>query len=359
MIGDRIKQYRVDHGLKQEELADMLFVTRAAVSKWENGKGIPDVDNLQRLADLLGITLDDLMGRDSQTEGSVRISKKISIKVIIWILTAALLLAGTITMVVFLCNRLKVPALSDVTSITWKEYAYLDHYDLYGHDLEEQEALLSLLCHAKHIKRVDVLNEPQTYQLCEIRIVTDSKPDMVLKIYRGTDGFYVYDRWKKKLYSCSAELITELDQTAVKQNPKHLSYFEGAGTEGTILAKDVEIPVSIKIATPEEAEELSGLGFSISKISSGNESRLIMTSSIPEPEKAEEWTPVFYISDETCSFINRTDQLNAIDIAFYIDSRDQPLGTVRIPAYELGDYPIDCLITKQDGEWTAKQHQEE
>lgn len=64
-LGQRLKTLRQQKGLTQEQLADRLLVTRQAVAKWENDNGTPDVDNLMRLADAFGISLDALVGRDN------------------------------------------------------------------------------------------------------------------------------------------------------------------------------------------------------------------------------------------------------------------------------------------------------
>ena len=49
-IGNFIKKIRVDNNLTQRELADKLGVTYQAVSKWENGKNIPDIQTLKQIS---------------------------------------------------------------------------------------------------------------------------------------------------------------------------------------------------------------------------------------------------------------------------------------------------------------------
>lgn len=60
-IGEKIRVLRENKGLSQQELAARLFVTRAAVPKWERGKGLPAVDSLRLLSRELDISLDDLL----------------------------------------------------------------------------------------------------------------------------------------------------------------------------------------------------------------------------------------------------------------------------------------------------------
>lgn len=57
----RLKMFRTQSGLTQEELAEKLGVSRQAVAKWEKGESIPDVDSCVKLADIYGTTVDMLV----------------------------------------------------------------------------------------------------------------------------------------------------------------------------------------------------------------------------------------------------------------------------------------------------------
>ena len=59
-IGQKIKTKRRERDLTQEELANILGVTKAAVSKWENGESYPDITMLPQIAQLFRITMDEL-----------------------------------------------------------------------------------------------------------------------------------------------------------------------------------------------------------------------------------------------------------------------------------------------------------
>ena len=60
-FSENLKQVRKEHHLSQEELAELLDVSRQAVSKWEQGQGYPEVDKLLLLSSKLNISLDALM----------------------------------------------------------------------------------------------------------------------------------------------------------------------------------------------------------------------------------------------------------------------------------------------------------
>ena len=63
-----IKEYRNKQGLSQSEFAQKLHVTKQAVSKWETGRGTPDVSLIPIIAKELGISIDELMGEETPTK---------------------------------------------------------------------------------------------------------------------------------------------------------------------------------------------------------------------------------------------------------------------------------------------------
>ena len=60
-FNEKLQELRRQNSLTQEQLAEMLFVSRTAVSKWEQGKGYPSIDSLKRLAELFSVTVDELL----------------------------------------------------------------------------------------------------------------------------------------------------------------------------------------------------------------------------------------------------------------------------------------------------------
>ena len=60
-FGDKLKQYRLNEGLSQEQLAEKIGVSRQAITKWETKRGLPDVENMIILAEIFKITLDELV----------------------------------------------------------------------------------------------------------------------------------------------------------------------------------------------------------------------------------------------------------------------------------------------------------
>ena len=64
MISMRIRELRKQAKLSQEMMAEKIGVSRQAITKWETGLGVPDIENLVAIADLFKLSLDELMGRD-------------------------------------------------------------------------------------------------------------------------------------------------------------------------------------------------------------------------------------------------------------------------------------------------------
>lgn len=65
-LGKKLKEIRKSFGLSQDELAEMMHVSRQAITKWENDNGLPDVSNLQELSKVFGLTVDYLLDNDKQ-----------------------------------------------------------------------------------------------------------------------------------------------------------------------------------------------------------------------------------------------------------------------------------------------------
>lgn len=65
-FGKKLKEARQKAGLSQEQLAEKLSVSRSAVAKWETDKGMPDIDNLKAIAQLLNVSIDYLLAEDEK-----------------------------------------------------------------------------------------------------------------------------------------------------------------------------------------------------------------------------------------------------------------------------------------------------
>lgn len=60
-FNEKLQELRKARGLTQEELAEALFVSRTAISKWESGRGYPSIDSLKQIANYFSISIDELL----------------------------------------------------------------------------------------------------------------------------------------------------------------------------------------------------------------------------------------------------------------------------------------------------------
>ena len=60
-FGEIIKKLRTDKGLTQDELAEKIYVTRTAISKWESGRGFPNIESLKAISKYFSVSLDELL----------------------------------------------------------------------------------------------------------------------------------------------------------------------------------------------------------------------------------------------------------------------------------------------------------
>lgn len=60
-LAEQLKASREKMGLSQTDVANRLNITRQSISKWENGKGYPDLDNLVLLSEVYEVSIDELL----------------------------------------------------------------------------------------------------------------------------------------------------------------------------------------------------------------------------------------------------------------------------------------------------------
>ena len=65
-FSEKLKMLRKENGFTQENLADKLNVSRQAITKWESGDGIPDIENLKQISILFNTTIDELVKEEKE-----------------------------------------------------------------------------------------------------------------------------------------------------------------------------------------------------------------------------------------------------------------------------------------------------
>ena len=105
-ISKNIKRLRMLQNMSQEELAQKLFVSRQAVSSWENNRTQPDLDMIKKISELFGVEIEELLygeKRNTQLEESVRTSK--TLFMVFSILGSLFVGAGVIILMVALWDK--------------------------------------------------------------------------------------------------------------------------------------------------------------------------------------------------------------------------------------------------------------
>ena len=100
LIGDKIKEARNKKRMTQQDLADLLNISRSAISNWEVGRNYPDLDMIVQLSDILEISLNTLLREDKvmvkeiSKEQRKNYKRKITLRIIIPLFVFSLLTTG-------------------------------------------------------------------------------------------------------------------------------------------------------------------------------------------------------------------------------------------------------------------------
>lgn len=97
-FSDKLKKLRLSKNLTQDQLAKLIYVSRSAVAKWEQNKGFPNIDALQRISKIFEVSIDDLLSDKELkilevTNNKKKISLQRKIIISLSILTAIILIA--------------------------------------------------------------------------------------------------------------------------------------------------------------------------------------------------------------------------------------------------------------------------
>lgn len=197
-IGQKIRSKRIEYSYTQEELASVLGVTKAAVSKWETEESYPDITMLPQIAQLFHITIDELFDYSIVNE-PLKIVNQYSFGLSLDDIDKAVLNHGTVEK----CELCKCKRqLRDAVTDTWEvRIQLLSTEDDFPHILQ------------KYVKQ-GCLVDGYSIRLADGKIITDDKPNKVYvcseKIweYRNTDTKYLHQMLQEQI---SMGLIGEED----------------------------------------------------------------------------------------------------------------------------------------------------
>ena len=94
LFKDKLKKYRVENNISQEELSSKLYVSRTLISKWENGVVYPSASNMEKLAELMQVDINYLLSNEETKSLTLNANSKQEIsftKKVIYIISLILL----------------------------------------------------------------------------------------------------------------------------------------------------------------------------------------------------------------------------------------------------------------------------
>ncbi|MCM1272820.1 MAG: helix-turn-helix domain-containing protein [Clostridium sp.] len=166
-LSDNIAMHRRRKKITQDELAQFIGVTKASVSKWENGQSMPDIMLLPSLASFFDISIDELMGYEPylSDEQIYKIYEDLKISFV----------EKTYAEVIDECDVLVKKYYSCYPFLFRMCALYLNHYKLAGDDVGERELLLRIVSIAEHI-----LKHCKDIHVCNSTIEVKALADLLL-----------------------------------------------------------------------------------------------------------------------------------------------------------------------------------
>lgn len=103
LFKDKLKKYRTENNVSQEELANKLFVSRTLISKWENGVIYPTYDNMLKLSQIMEVSTDYLLSNEETKQITLNTNAKKEAtftQKVIFIISVILLAVGITLLIV-------------------------------------------------------------------------------------------------------------------------------------------------------------------------------------------------------------------------------------------------------------------
>ena len=137
-LKDKLKALRLSHGLTQAQLASVIFVSRSAVAKWENGLGVPNAESMQALQSFYGVSIEEIATSEPE---AVIVEKNRKLRKIGYVLGMIALLATSAFSLYlpFLIHNGSYGFTAEMAAGVFSDNAYIDmgDYRIYYNTFEE------------------------------------------------------------------------------------------------------------------------------------------------------------------------------------------------------------------------------
>ena len=117
-FNEKLQELRKGKGLTQEELAERLFVSRTAVSKWESGRGYPSIDSLRELSRFFSVTIDELICPEEILSAAQAEKRTFADRTVSFLCNAMDLLAATLLFLPVFGNGAESPSAVSLFGMT-------------------------------------------------------------------------------------------------------------------------------------------------------------------------------------------------------------------------------------------------
>ena len=173
IVGTRIAELRKDKNMTQQQLADELLVSNKAVSKWENGGGLPDIATIPKLAEVLGVKTDYLLNENINDTDKIKAKPRYK-KLIVAICIIGILTISTIIAL----------ALNNQSEYEWSDFIYLHEF---SEELEKRGLQFINVSQVPHTTDFIDWSNPNIGRISDdipIQLSTEKDIDLLLAIYR-------------------------------------------------------------------------------------------------------------------------------------------------------------------------------
>ena len=128
-FNEKLQELRKGRGLTQEELAEKLFVSRTAISKWESGRGYPSIDSLKEIARFFSVTIDELICPEEILSAAEEEKQDFTGRTVSFIGSTLDLLTAILLFLPVFGNGKDLPAAVTLTGLTgvhlWLKFVFL------------------------------------------------------------------------------------------------------------------------------------------------------------------------------------------------------------------------------------------
>ena len=130
-FNEKLQELRKSKGLTQEELAEALYVSRTAISKWESGRGYPSIDSLKEISRFFSVSIDELLSGEKLISIAEK-ENKANLQNMCHLLFGMMDLCAVLLIILPLYSKTAENYISSVNLVAYTETAALNRWIYWG-----------------------------------------------------------------------------------------------------------------------------------------------------------------------------------------------------------------------------------